>query len=390
MANSQFIAEILAHLQSCPISADRYDATMRDVVILLIHLIATITRLVGRGGARSIVAESLLLKHQLLILNRGRERAPNLQPSDRLIAGLCVAWLRPARLLRSAIVLKPSTIMAFHRALVKQKYRWLFTPKRRGKPGPRGPSAELIAAIVEMKRRNPRFGCRRIAQQLAFAFRLEIDKDVVRRVLAKHYRPDPDAWGPSWLAFLGHSKDSLWSVDFFRCESLILHTHWVMVVMDQFTRKIIGFAVHRGTLDGPTACRLFGKVISGHATLPTHLSSDNDPLFEYRQWKANLRILDVAEVRTIPYVPLSHPFVERLIGTVRREFRDQIPFWNTRDLERKLQQFRDYYNRERTHTSLGGTTPDYNAGAPNPRALSLSQFRWNTHCRGLYQLPAAA
>jgi hypothetical protein len=87
--------------------------------------------------------------------------------------------MRPARLLRSAIVLKPSTIMSFHRALVKQKYRWLFTPKCRGKPYPKGPTQEIIAAIVEMKRRNPGFGCRRIAQQFSFTFRLEIDKDIV-------------------------------------------------------------------------------------------------------------------------------------------------------------------------------------------------------------------
>ncbi len=92
---------------------------MRDVAILLIHLIATITKLVDRGGARAVVAESRLLKHQLLILNRGRDRALNLRPVDRVIAVLCADWLRPGRLLRAAIVIKPSTIMAFHRALVK-------------------------------------------------------------------------------------------------------------------------------------------------------------------------------------------------------------------------------------------------------------------------------
>jgi hypothetical protein len=123
--------------------------------------------------------------------------------------------MRPARLLRSAMVLKPATIMAFHRALVKRKYRLLFSPQRRGRPGPRGPAPELITAIVEMKHRNPRFGCRRIAQQLAFIFGVEIDKDVVRRVLVKRYRPEPGSQGPSWLTFLGHSKDSLWSVDLF-------------------------------------------------------------------------------------------------------------------------------------------------------------------------------
>ena len=249
---------------------------MRDLAVLFVHLIATVARLLGRGGARAVVAESLLLKHQLLILNRSRTRAPNLRPIDRVIASLCAGLMRSCRLLRSAIVLKPATIMAFHRALVKRKYRLLFTPRQHRKPGPKGPARELITAIVEMKHRNPRFGCRRIAQQLALMFGVEIDKDVVRRVLAKRYRPGSGSQGPSWLTLLGHSKDSLWSVDLFRCESLILRTHWVLVVMDQFTRKIVGFGVQAGALDGPAICRMFNLAIAGALTRPRHLSSDHD------------------------------------------------------------------------------------------------------------------
>ena len=166
---------------------------MRDLAVLFVHLIATVARLLGRGGARAVVAESLLLKHQLLILNRSRTRAPNLRPIDRVIAGLCTGLMRPSRLLRSAIVLKPATIMAF---LVQRKYRLLFTPRQQRKPGPKGPARELIIAIVEMKHRNPRFGCRRIAQQLAFILGVEIDKDVVRRVLARRHRPEPSSQGP--------------------------------------------------------------------------------------------------------------------------------------------------------------------------------------------------
>ena len=109
--------------------------------------------------------------------------------------------------------------------------------------------------------------------------------------------------GPSWLTFLGHSKDSLWSVDLFRCESLILKTHWVMVIVDQCTRRIVGFAVCGGSPDGPTVCRMLRHIILGSAP-PTHLGSDHDPLFEYQRWKANLRILGVKEVKTVPYVPL--------------------------------------------------------------------------------------
>lgn len=196
---------------------------MRDIAILVFHLLATVLKLIRPGGTRSVVAESLLLKHQLLILNRSRQRAPNLKFIDRVIAGMCAGLIRPARLFRSAIVLKPSTLMSFHRSLVRRKYQWLFSPKRRQKPGPKGPSAELVAAIIEMKRRNPNFGCRRIAEQVSFAFGVEIDKDVVRRILAKHFRRNPSG-GASWLTFLGHSKDSLWGLDLFRCESLFLRS----------------------------------------------------------------------------------------------------------------------------------------------------------------------
>ena len=89
-----------------------------------------------------------------------------------------------------------------------------------------------------------------------------------------------------------------------------------MVVMDQFTRRIIGFAVHAGVLDGPIVCRMFNSIIGRSMSLQ-YLSSDNDPLFVFHQWSANLRILGVIEVKTVPYVPLSHPFIERLVGTVR-------------------------------------------------------------------------
>ncbi len=356
---------------------------------MFIHLIVTVVRLSRPGGARSVIAESLLLKHQLIVLNRPRQRAPILRPRDRIIAGLCATFIRPTRLLRSAIVLRPSTILSFHRALVKRKYRELFSPKIHGKPGPKGPSPEVISAIVEMKRRNPRFGYQRIADQIALVFEIEIDKDVVRRVLANHYRPEPGPGGPSWLTFLGHSKDSLWSIDLFRCESLILKTHWVMAVMDQFTRQIIRFAVHSGIPDGPAACQMFGRIVGQSAT-PTYLSSDNDPLFEFHRWKANLRILEIAELKTVPYVPLSHPLIERLIGTIRREYLDQVPFWGAPDLERKLQSFKRYYNRARVHQSLGGRTPDPPTINTPRNTANLNNYQWKSCCRGLYQLPMAA
>jgi len=180
---------------------------MRDLAIIFVHLIVTLARLARPGGLRSVVAESVLVRHQLLILNRGRKRAPNLGATDRIIAGLCNLFMRPARAVRSSIVLKPSTLLHLHSVLCKRKYRVLFSPRRRRRPGPTGPNKDLIDAVVAMKRRNPRWGCPRIAQQISLAFGVEIDKDVVRRVLSIHYRPESDSGGPSWLTFLGQAKD---------------------------------------------------------------------------------------------------------------------------------------------------------------------------------------
>jgi transposase InsO family protein len=135
-----------------------------------------------------------------------------------------------------------------------------------------------------MKQRNPSWGCPRIAQQIALAFHIQIDKDVVRRILARHYRPAQDSGGPSWLTFLGHMKDSLWSMDLFRCESATMRTHWVLVVMDQYTRRIIGFGVHAGTIDGAALCRMFNRAIRGQIWMPNFLSSDNDALYRFHQW----------------------------------------------------------------------------------------------------------
>ena len=362
---------------------------MRDFVILFFHLIATVARLAGPGGIRSLVAESVLVKHQLLILNRSRKRAPHLLAFDRIAAGLCALLMRPARIIRSGIVLQPSTLMNLHHALKTRKYRLLFSPQRRRKPGPKGPSKELMEAVLQLKQRNPHWGCPRIAQQIALAFHIQIDKDMVRRILADHHRPGQDSGGPSWLTFLGHMKDSLWSMDLFRCESATLRTHWVLVVMDQYTRRIIGFGVQAGTVDGVALCRMFNRAIRWQCGMPKYLSSDNDPLYRFHQWQANLRIREVTEIKTVPYVPLSHPFVERLIGTIRREYLDRTLFWTTADLETKLLDFKHYYNGHRAHAGLAGRTPEPSIDGPRS-TVTFSSYRWQKHCRGLYQTPIAA
>jgi transposase InsO family protein len=362
---------------------------MKNMFMVFTCLVSLTHKLLRRGGMKALIAENLLLKQQLLLVTRSRKRAPKLSPLDRFLLGLWTIFLDPRRIKRAAFLVKPSTLLRYHQALTKWKYHLLFSAQKRRKPGPKGPSPQLIELVLEMKRRNPRFGCTKIAEQISTTFAIPIDKDVVRRILAAHYHPDQTD-GPSWLTFLGHTKDSLWSMDFFRCESLRLQTHWVLVLMDQCTRRIIGFGVYPApAMDGRALCRLFHQATSRQG-LPHWLSSDHDPVFRFHQWQANLRILGIREVKPLPGVPVSHPFIERLIGTIRREYLDHLLFWNESDLERKLEAFKAYYNGFRLHQSLNSQTPEEAAGKDPPPRADPTHFVWRAHCQGLFYTPRAA
>jgi len=219
---------------------------MKDILLLVIHFMTLLIQLIQPSGIKAVAAENLALKKQLLVIQRTRSKAPNLTTVDRLTFGWLAMLLSPKRITRFCIIIKPATLLSFHKALVQRKYRRLFSSQGKGKPGPKGPNSDLIKAIVEIKQRNPGFGCPRIALIISTTFGIQINKDVVRRVLMQHYHPRPgDGSGPSWLSFIGHTKDSLWSIDLFCCESVSLKTHWILVVMDVCARRIIRCSVNK-------------------------------------------------------------------------------------------------------------------------------------------------
>ena len=372
--------------QKLPIKCDKITA-MFNAIRFIYEWIRVIIKIARPGGVKIVAAENMALRQELITISRKHRRSPKLKTSDRLIYGFLCHWISKKRLSKIAILINPATILKFHQALVKRKYHLLFSNKTLKKPGRKGPSDKLIQLIVVMKTRSPRYGYLRIAMQIQHAFGFEIDKGVGKRVLDKHYHPPETVHnGPSWLTFIGHTKDSLWSLDFFRCESIFLKSHWVIIIMDQFTRQIIGFSVHVGDLNGVIICRMFNKIILGKK-LPKYLSTDNDPLFKFHRWKANLRILNVEEIKTVPYTPESHPFIERLIGTVRREYLDQLFFWNKNDLSNKLLDFQHYYNDKRAHSSLEYDVPAAHVDEPSAKVISMNPYRWKSYARNLFQLP---
>ena len=100
---------------------------MKDIFILLAHLLTTIAKLLGPGGARAIVADSLLTKQQLLIINRTRRRAPKLTALDRFLMGFCSLFLLRRHIQRAAVIIQPSTLLKFHQLLKQRKYRLLYS-----------------------------------------------------------------------------------------------------------------------------------------------------------------------------------------------------------------------------------------------------------------------
>jgi putative transposase len=222
---------------------------VRDLAILLLHVLATIARLAGPGGVRAVVAESVLVKQQLLILNRSRKRSPRLRLGDRVVAGLCALHLPgPAGPCRD----RPETINppAPPPSADCQEISSAVLIHSAQEAGPEGSQSGGHRRHRRHEAAEPNLGvsAHRAADHLGLG--IPMNKNVVRRILAVRYRPKPDAAGPSWLTVLGHTKDSLWSMDLFRCESAILRAYWVLVVMDQCTRRIVGFGVHRGAVDG--------------------------------------------------------------------------------------------------------------------------------------------
>jgi hypothetical protein len=220
---------------------------MKDLLVLLVHLLTMVARLLGPGGARAVVAENLLIKQQLIVVSCSRRRAPNLTTLDRFVLGFCSLFIHPDRIDKAAVAIRPSTLLGFHECLVRRKYRALFSSRTKAKPGPTGPSEELIHVIVGLKRRNPRFGCPRIALIITKTFGVERDKDVVRRVLARHYRPKPDGGGPSWLGFadnavrwLEGSEDACWFWLFSGDSKVLVVFGGLNVLMLFFYRSRIG------------------------------------------------------------------------------------------------------------------------------------------------------
>ncbi|MFK7827865.1 MAG: transposase [Oligoflexales bacterium] len=354
---------------------------MWNLIEITLNILVLFLRLLKPNGYKKILAENVALRQQLLVVSRKYKKAPNLKTSDRLIFSFLAQFLPRNRLRKVAIIVSPSTILRFHRALVKKKYQILFTASNPKKRGPKGFGKDIIDLIIEIKKRNLSFGCPRIAMMVTNATGTRISEHTVRRILRRYFKPN--GGGPSWLTFLASQKDSLWSLDFFRVDSIALKSYWVMIVTDQFSREIVGIRTLGKVIQGSRVCHSFNNLISEIGRQPKYLSTDNDPVFNFHLWQINIEMMNIEQVNSIPGVPTSHPFIERCIGSTRREFLDNTLFWSQNDLDAKLKQFQKYFNESRPHYALGGLTP-------NGKIWKHGNcFQFKNYCNGLFSVPMA-
>jgi putative transposase len=158
--------------------------------------------------------------------------------------------------------------------------------------------------VLEIKKRNPSYGYPKIALLVSHSTGISISEQTVRMILRTNLKPNPGD-GPSWQSFIGNQVDSLWSLDLFRCESIHLRSFWVMVVMDVYSRKIIGYSIQAKACTGESLCRMLGEILSTSANIPKRVVCDNDLLFRYHQWQANFRLSEIAEIKSVPEIPWS-------------------------------------------------------------------------------------
>ena len=155
-------------------------------------------------------------------------------------------------------------------------------------------------------------------------FGVNIDKDVVRRVLAKHYRPAPYDGVPSWATFLRYTRDSLSSIALFRRESVLTRIHSILLAIGQFTRRLIGCDIAVCHFNQTVFCFLFDHAIPV-VEASKSLSPCHDPPSNHHRCRRKL--LGIRRTRRVVIFPRSPPFAERRIGTIRRKHQDARSYY---------------------------------------------------------------
>ena len=309
-------------------------------LILILRLVAASLK-----SRRNSLLENLTLQHQLLVLSRGSKR-PRLTPLDRAL------WIWLSRTWNgwkvSLRILQPDTVIQWHRAGFRLFWRWKSRPRKAGR---RTISPDIITLIREMNHANPLWGAPRIHGES-----LKLGITLAQRTVAKYMVPRS---GPrashNWNSFLRNHLGSMVSVDSLTVPSITFKVLYVFIVLSHDRRRVLHFNVEESPSAVWTAQQL--REAFAFTSPPKYLLRDRDHIYGL-EFRCRVEALGLEELRIAPCSPWQSPYVERLIGSVRRECLDHVIVLNSAHLHRLLKAYFAYYHRSRTHLGLAKDAPE--------------------------------
>ena len=300
---------------------------------------------------RQLEVENLFLRHQLNIALRRAPHRLRLRGSDKALM-VWMTWWWPSLLGLSRVV-QPDTILRWHRAGFRAYRRW----KSRGRPGRPPVHRELRDLIRRMSKENPLWGAPRVHGEL-LKLGFEVAESTVSKYMIRRRGPPSQPW----RTFLSNHADAIAAIDLCVVPTMMFECLFAFLVVDHGRRRLLWFAVTRH----PTAEWLAQQI--GEAfpwdTAPAYLVRDNDGVYGLA-FTGRVRAMGIRDRPISPRSPWQNPYVERLIGTLRRDCLDHVLIFGERHLRRILTSYSLYYNEARTHLGLC-------KDSPLPRAVQRS------------------
>jgi putative transposase len=297
---------------------------------------------------RSLRVENIALRHQLAIYQRTVKR-PRIRPEDRILW----SWLsrRWAPWREVLIFVQPATVIAWQRKRFRDHWTRL---SRSGKPGRPPISAEIRELIRSVSGANPLWGTPRIVGELG-----KLGINVAKSTLDKYRVRSGKPPSPTWKTFLKNHLNDLVSIDFLIVPTIRFKLLYVLIVLAHSRRKVLHFNVTAN----PTALWTAQQIVEAFPwdSAPKYLLRDRDAIYG-GEFRKRIHTMGIEQVLSAPRSPWQNPFVERLIGTLRRDCLDHVIALNEDHLRRIVGRYLDYYHDWRTHLSLS-------MDAPNPRVV---------------------
>jgi putative transposase len=293
----------------------------------------------------SLELEVIALRHQLGVLKRQRSGRARLFCADRLLWVLLYRiWPRAIDVM---ILVKPTTVLQWHRRSFRLAWRWRSWARRPGRPRL---ASEVRGLIRQMCRANPLWGAPRIHGEL-----LKLGIEVSQATVGRYMPWRPKEPSPTWRSFLRTHMTDIAAVDMFVVATATFRILYAVIILDHDRRRVRHFDVTRN----PTQAWLAQQITEAFPwdTVPRYLLRDRDTSYGL-SFRDRVRAMGIEEVVTAPSSPWQNPYVERIIGSIRRECLDYVIIFSETHLRRVLSSYFRYYHKTRTHLSLNKDCPD--------------------------------